>query len=349
MNTWTRDLQLAFRALLRTPGFAVLTVVMLGLAIGANAGIFSVVDTVLLDPLPYADTDRLVYIAASAPGSDFPEEFPVAAEFLLQYREKSELLEVLARQLPERFGGPANYARLIEQHRAVVRPLEQQLLGTVSGPLWILLAAMAIVLIIACANVANLFMVRAERRQPDLAVQRALGASRGRLILSQLAEAAVVAGLAGMLAVALARAGVPLLLAAAPANIPRLAEVAIGIASLLALILGVVGLYGVLSYAVAERTREIGVRMALGAAARRVQLMIVRQGARVLAAGIVLGVAIALMATKALGTLLYGVEAFDVTTYLGVSALMVLVGLAASYLPARRASSVDPMVSLRTE
>ena len=576
-------------------------------------------------------------------------------------------LETLARRLPERFGGSAGYARLIEQHRAVVRPLEEELLGTVSGPLWILLGSMAIVLIIACANAANLFMVRAERRQPDVAVRLALGAGRGRLIFSQLSEAGIVAGLAGGLAVVLAWLGVPLLLSAAPASIPRLGEVAIspatllftfgisvvsallcgltpairfsapslhrlheggrgavrrrhwglnglvaaqtalalvlligsallmrsldqlrdvdpgydvrdvftfqiapegahltdapsyarfhldfmdrvaalpgvervgivenvplneglatrrfhteetvgeedagallsltwsagdyfpamgievargriftaddhgsqlgnivvsrsaadllwpgenpigqrlqmqdqetwetvvgvvgdvmqyefrqapepmvyfplvgqdpensrvvsspayvvktpraeeiapeilalvrevaptapmyrmftmeglaadsmvrlsftsltlGIASVLALILGVVGLYGVLSYSVAERTREIGVRMALGAAARRVRLMIVGQGARVLAAGIVAGVVIAWVATRALGTLLFGVEAFDAGTYLAVASVMVLVGLAASYLPARRASSVDPMVSLRSE
>ncbi len=806
MSNWTRDLQQACRALLRTPGFAVLTVGTLGLAIGATAGIFSVVDTVLLDPLPYNDTDRLVYIAGTAPGSDFPEEFPLAMEFYVQYREQSELIEdvstfnsftntlrvgdriervrmsapttslfntlgakpihgrlpvpededrvivishalwttwfgsdpavlgqtyyaggkdrtvigvmgpdfwfpndgtllwipfnfrpegiqpgrfgqplvarlapgaelealaaelkVLARQLPERFGGSANYARLIEQYRPVVRPLEEQLLGSVSGPLWILLGAVAIVLVIACANVANLFMVRAEQRQPAMAVRRALGAARGRLIVSQLAEAGIVAGLAGGLAVALGWVGVPLLLSAAPANLPRLGEVAIGpttllftfgvcvgsallcglvpavrfsapslsqlheggrgsirrrhwgrnalvaaqtalalvlligsalllrsfdklrnvdpgydtediftfqiapegahlqdaasyarfhtdfmdrvaalpgvervgivenvplneglagqrfrtedtaaeedagsllrytwsagdyfrtmgievlrgrtftpddhvsqlgnilvsrsaadllwpgvdpigqrlqmqdqetwetvvgvvvdvlqygfrqapepmvyfplvgqdpenrrvisspayvvktpraeeiapeiramvrevaptapmyrmftmeglaadsmlqlsftaltlgLASVLALILGVVGLYGVLSYAVAERTREIGLRMALGAAAMRVRLMVVGQGARVLAAGIVIGAGIAFVATRALGTLLFGVEAFDVGTYLGVSAVMVLVGLAASYLPARRASRVDPMVALRTE
>ncbi len=96
MSDWTSDLRHALRALLRTPGFAVLAVGMLGLAIGVNAGIFSVVDTVLLDPLPYADTDRLVYIGASAPGSDMPEEFPVAREFFVQYREQSELLEELS-------------------------------------------------------------------------------------------------------------------------------------------------------------------------------------------------------------------------------------------------------------
>ena len=577
-------------------------------------------------------------------------------------------LEILARQLPERFASEsAEYDRLIEQHRPVVRSLEEELLGDLAGPLWILLGSMAIVLIIACANVANLFMVRAERRLPDLAVRRALGAARGRLILSQLTEAGIVAGLAGSLAVAIAWLGVPLLLSAAPADIPRLDDVTqsgttllftfgicvlsallcglvpavrfsapnltrlreggrgatrrrnwgrntlvaaqtalalvlligstllirsfdklrhvdpgydtrdlftfqiapegahlqdaasyarfhldfmdrvaalpgvervgivenvplneglatrrfrteaatggedagallsytwsagdyframgievlqgrtltaddqvsqlgnvlvsrsaadllwpgadpigqrlqpegqetwetvvgvtgdvmqygfrqapepmvyfplvgqdaensrvlsspgyvvktaradkiapeiralvrdvaptapmyrmytmeglaadsmvqlafttltLGIASVLALILGVVGLYGVLSYAVAERTREIGLRMALGAAARRVRMMIVGQGARVLAAGIAIGTGIAWVTTRTLATLLFEVEAFDLGTYLGVSALMVLVGLAACYLPARRASNVDPMVSLKTD
>ena len=92
---WTRDLRHAVRSLRRSPGFAVVTVITLGLAIGANAGIFSVVDTVLLDPLPYADADRLVYIGASAPGTDFPEEFATGTEFYLQYQE-SELLEDVA-------------------------------------------------------------------------------------------------------------------------------------------------------------------------------------------------------------------------------------------------------------
>ncbi len=119
--------------------------------------------------------------------------------------------------------------------------------------------------------------------------------------------------------------------------------------SLLALILGVVGLYGALSYVVAERTREIGVRMALGAQPERVRRMVVMQGAQVVAAGIAVGLVAALFATRALGRLLFDVGAFDATTFAGVSAGMLLTGLLASYLPARRASSVDPIASLRSE
>ncbi len=123
----------------------------------------------------------------------------------------------------------------------------------------------------------------------------------------------------------------------------------LGIVSTLALILGAIGLYGVLSYVVAQRTREIGIRMALGAEAARVQRMVVAQGARVLLVGIVVGLGVALAATRALESLLFGVESADVGTFLIMSAALALVGLLATYLPARRASSVDPIESLRAD
>jgi len=805
LQEWTRDLSHAARSLRRSPGFTLTAAGMLGLAIGAIAGLFTVVNTVLLDPLPFAHPNRLVHIAASAPGSDFPPEFGVAQEFYVQYREQSRLLEdvstynsftatlrttdrverirmswptnslfptlgarpilgrlpvaedeeravvlsyplwqswfggdsavigrsyevaggsrtvigimgpeftfpidgtllwisseirpegiepgrfgaslvarmapgatpdavareltALARRLPERFGGSARYAQLIEQHRAVVRPLEDEILGAVARPLWVLLGAAGIVLLIACANVANLFLVRAEGRQRDLAVRRAIGAARGQLIRLQMAEAVVLAVLAGACALVLAVLALPVFLRAAPAGIPRLDQVdltvttlvftvavalisalacgampalraaapdltrlrdggrgstrrrhwgrdslvvgqtalalvlligsgllmrsfwqlrhvdpgydtedvftfqiapdrpelndgpsfarfhfefmerlralpgvesvglvenvplneglssapflpderagdpergvrlqytwaagdyfrtmdlavlagrpfetsdhvpglravvlsrsaaerlwpgqdpigrrlqrqgldawatvvgvvedamqygfrdtpqalvylplvgptaeswaiaspayvmktpraetiasevralarevapeapmyrvftmaglardsmvqlsftmlTLGIASGLALILGAVGLYGVLSYVVAQRTREIGVRMALGARAEEVRRMVVRQGARVVALGVAIGLAAAIASTRALGGLLYGVETLDAGTFAAMSGAMVLTGLLASYLPARRASNVDPIEALRSD
>jgi predicted permease len=804
-SEWIRDFRYAARTLRRAPGYAAVTIMTLGLAIGANAGIFSVVDTVLLDPLPYPEADRLVYIGASAPGSDMPDEFGVSAEFYVQYREESELLEDLAtvnsftstlragdrteriwmsspttsvfnmlgvtpilgrlpveedengvvvishalwtawfgadpavigrsyhvsgadrtvigvmgpdfwfpndetllwipdvirqegivpgrfgiglvgrlapgathealsteltrlaRRLPERFGGSANYARIIEQHRPVVRSVEEALLGDIAGPLWVLLGAVGIVLLIACANVANLVAVRSEHRQRDLAVRRALGADRGQLVRTQLAEALVLAACAGALAVVLAWVTIPLFIRAAPTDVPRLAQaglsgstilftaglsvfaallcglvpalrsstndltrlreggrgstgrrtwgrdalvvgqtalalvlligsgllvrsfielrgvdpgydtedvftfqiapegddlrdaesyarfhmdfmerlaalpgvesvgivenvplnegvsngrflteatasdvdggtllgytwaagdyfrtmgidvlegrpferadqtsglgnvvisraaadllwpgqdaigrrvrlreaepwetvvgvvedvmqygfrnepqplvyyplvgqgpgsrvvsspayvvktgraddiageiralarevaptapmyrvftmaglaaqsmgqlsftmLTLGIASMLALVLGAVGLFGMLSFVVAQRTQEIGVRMALGAEARRVRRMVVAQGARVVILGVLIGLGVAIGTTRVLGSLLFGVEASDAGTFVGMSVTMVLVGLLASYLPARRASSVDPIESLKGE
>ena len=136
-------------------------------------------------------------------------------------------LTALSKRLPERFGGSANYRRLIDQHRAIVRPLEEQILGSVTRPLFILLAAVTIVLVIACANVANLFLVRSEARQRELAVRAALGAGRGQLVRLQMAEAIVLASFAGIAAVALAAVGLPAFVRAAPEGIPRLAEVGV--------------------------------------------------------------------------------------------------------------------------
>ncbi len=121
----------------------------------------------------------------------------------------------------------------------------------------------------------------------------------------------------------------------------------LGIASMLTLVLGALGLYGVLSYVVAQRTQEIGVRMALGAKAKQIQRMVVAQGARVVILGVAIGVVVAGASTRALRGLLFGIEAVDVVTFLGVSATMLIVGLLATYLPARRASNVDPLESLR--
>jgi predicted permease len=123
----------------------------------------------------------------------------------------------------------------------------------------------------------------------------------------------------------------------------------LGVVAGLALLLGAIGLYGVLSYVVAERTREIGVRMALGATASAVRRMVVSQGTRVVLIGVVIGVAVAFASTRLLGTLLYGVKPVDPIVFAAMSAMMIAIGMLASYVPARRASSVNPIESLRSD
>jgi len=362
ITQWTADFRHAWRALLRTPGFLVTSAATLALAIGAVVGMFSVVNSVLLRPLPFPHADRLVVLAGTAPGSDLPERFGLGQEFYLHYKERSKLIDgiflfgggtstlrtedrveripmafptngvyatlgvspqlgrlpvpededrvavisdrlwttwfgrdaavvgktyfisgemrevigvmppefafptdetllwvagevraaqvrpgqfgapVIARlkpgvtreqlateltglskELPARFGGSPNYVRIIEQHSAVVDPLLDRLVGPVTRTsLWVLLGAVMVVLLIACANVANLFLVRAGGRRQDLAVRRAIGASRGQLVRLQMMEAFIVALLAGGLAVVLSALTLPLFLRAAPEGIPRL-------------------------------------------------------------------------------------------------------------------------------
>jgi len=123
----------------------------------------------------------------------------------------------------------------------------------------------------------------------------------------------------------------------------------LGVVACLALLLGAIGLYGVLSYVVAERTREIGVRMALGATASAVRRMVVSQGTRVVVVGVLIGVAVAFAATRLLGSLLYGVKPVDPIVFAAMSVMMIAIGALASYMPARRASSVNPIESLRSD
>jgi putative ABC transport system permease protein len=372
MQDFGRDMKHAWRALRRTPGFLATTVATLALAIGAVAGMFGVVNTVMLSPLPFPDQERLVAMGGTAPGSDLPEEFGLGNDFYLHFKENSKLLDgififqggtstfrtdnrveripmawptndmyatlgvrpvlgrlpvpedddnvvlisdqlwntwfgrdpsvigktyfvsdslkqiigvmppefrfpsentmlwvssvirqenvqpgnlgapvvarmkpgvtrqqleaeltKLAKQLPARFGGPPNYARIIEQLSVRVGGILDFVVGPVlRTSLWVLLGAVAVVLLIACANVANLFMVRAEGRHRDLAVRRAIGASRMQLVRFQMAEAFLVALSAGVLAIIISTVTLPLFIRSAPEDIPRLGQVSLDLPTL---------------------------------------------------------------------------------------------------------------------
>jgi putative ABC transport system permease protein len=129
----------------------------------------------------------------------------------------------------------------------------------------------------------------------------------------------------------------------------RVNTLLLGAFALLGLMLASVGIYGVVSHSVAHRTHEIGVRMALGASQPAVLRLVVRQGLRLALIGIAIGLAASFGLTRLLQSLLFAVKPVDATTYLGAAVLWAAIALLACYMPARRATKVDPMVALRYE
>jgi putative ABC transport system permease protein len=127
----------------------------------------------------------------------------------------------------------------------------------------------------------------------------------------------------------------------------RFSMLLLGIFAGLALVLAAVGIYGVMSYSVAQRTREIGIRMALGAQRSDVMRMTIGHGLRLVLTGVAIGLAGAFVLTRVMSTLLFGVSPTDPLTFISISTVLVSVALLASYVPALRATRVDPMFALR--
>jgi putative ABC transport system permease protein len=130
---------------------------------------------------------------------------------------------------------------------------------------------------------------------------------------------------------------------------PRFEALLLGTFAALAFLLTVIGIYGVISYSVVQRTREMGIRVAMGASRGNISFLVLREGVLLALIGVGIGLSCSLFAVRLIRGLLFGVEASDPVTFIGVSLLLVSVSLLASYIPARRASVVDPMVALRYE
>jgi putative ABC transport system permease protein len=123
-------------------------------------------------------------------------------------------------------------------------------------------------------------------------------------------------------------------------------ELAVALGSL-ALLLATLGLYGVMAFAVAQRRREIGVRMALGARASHVQMLVIAQGMRLVLIGVLIGVPISMAVSEAMKSMLFGLSIRDPATYVGVALLLAIAGLMACWMPARRAAKVEPTIALQ--
>jgi ABC-type antimicrobial peptide transport system permease subunit len=123
----------------------------------------------------------------------------------------------------------------------------------------------------------------------------------------------------------------------------------LAIAGSMALVLGIIGIYGVISYAVSQRTREIGIRLALGAQKRELKWMFVRSALLLTTAGVVIGLGTAAALMQLMKSLLFGISPLDPFTYIAVPLILAIAAALASYLPARRAAAIDPVEALRGE
>jgi putative ABC transport system permease protein len=130
---------------------------------------------------------------------------------------------------------------------------------------------------------------------------------------------------------------------------PRMGAALFGLFGGLALILAAVGVYGVLSYSVTQQTHEIGIRMALGARPSTVLMLVVGEGLKLAAAGLVVGLIGAVLGVRMLSSLLFNVSTYDPLTFAGVSLVLIVIAALACYIPARRATRVDPLIALRFE
>ncbi|MGA2166782.1 MAG: ABC transporter permease [Terracidiphilus sp.] len=211
-----------------------------------------------------------------------------------------------------------------------LKTLKQEVIGDVNKVLWVLMGGIALVLFIACANMAN--AVRSPRAGSEGLVNEIKQAVWSISSSLPLAE---VHTLDYYYTKSMARTSFALVMLA--------------LAGGMALLLGIVGLYGVIAYSVSQRTHELGIRMALGAQTGDVLKLILGQRVMLTLVGVSIGIASALAATRFLSTLLYGVKQNDPLTFAAVSVLLIVVAVFASYIPARRAAKVDPMVALRYE
>ena len=303
------DVKHSVRSLRRAPAFTAIAVLTLALGIGANTAIFSVVNTVLLRPLPFAQADRLVRVVMAVPAqttgsTERRDPVRISATELDQLRASVRTLSTVG---------------VVEPTLMNLRGRDPRLQGA-----------------IVSAGFFEMLHARPQLGRAFTVADEAAGAAPV-LLLSQHPQASLfyVAPMEQVVASTISR--------------PRLYATLLGVFSIVGLGLAVIGIYGVMSYWVAQRTREIGIRVALGARRRQVIALVMGQSAVLTAVGIVVGLSGAALLSRYLEGLLFGVTPLDPTTFAVSTALFAIVALVAAARPVRRATGVDPLVALRAE
>jgi|SRR5215213_1939825 len=351
MKTLFQDVRFGLRVLLKTPAFSLVAIISLALGIGLNTAIFSIVNAVLICPLPIVkQQNRLVWLRA-----------PISYPDYLDYRNQTQSFEGMAAitgtqdfsiasgSEPELVKGEyvtPNYFDVLGAGAFLGRVFVEED-ATTQAPIVILSEHLWRTRFASDSNIAgrqislNGFSFTVVGVMPKNFIGTEAGLNRELwlpLSMHRLLNPPAAARIAD-----------PGSRQFEERDTHWLAVFARLKPDVLALLLAGIGIYGVVSYGAAQRTREIGVRMALGAKEKDVLRLVLWDGLIVIGAGLVIGLLLAAAATRLIAAFLYGVGATDPLTFVTVPLLLGFVALVASYVPARRAVKLDPLVALRYE
>lgn len=349
-----QDLRYGARMLWKKPSFTLIAVLTLSLGIGATTAIFSVVNAVLLRPLPYPQSERLVFVGQQYRGGNSAAGEPK----YLFWREQQQSFEGLAcyssvgtrggnltggnEAFVQKFGnGKDPFARQFSVGR---NEAVRQIVGIVADTKQMGLDRPAL---------PTVFVPLAQLSDKLMATARAFNFTHFtvRTTVDPATMQATLKREMAALDPALPLAGFRTMEDRMTRSVAsqRFYMLLLGLFALLGLLLAAVGIYGVMSQSVAERTNEIGIRMALGAQRRDVLALVLGQGMKLALLGVVLGLAASFGLTRLMQGFLFGVSATNPLTFVAVTVLLTIVAVLACWLPAQRATKVDPLTALRYE